>query len=300
MRNMPVMTDYELVKNNDNSVRASYAWKTAYVLAAADIKAAYNKYVSSFSTDGIVPMTDSDKTWVNRNVYIFNDFVENTLGHTILNYNFLYDKSDKSYINDGLKEVKQKIEDTNSGRSAANKITNTRIYEATIIRHILNYGRVEGFAIKNNIRILELEPTHMGIVGKDDHWGTTGVSLQYDLSVEEELVGNTNKSTIMYCKHDLYANSTNPATHRKEPLNKDKPTESKITLTQMGTQEFVGKIDDLNSTYDMIFIGDDSTGLNHKKDNDATSGTKFNDATMNGLVYFNVGDYQHEDSDRLM
>ena len=296
MRNLPVMTDYELVKQTDTAVRGTYAWKAAYVLAAADVKAAYNKYVSSFSTDGIIQMTDKDHTWVNKNVYIFNDFVQETLGHTILNENFKTDKSDKSYIDDGLLEVKKKIEDTNSSRSSSRKITNTKIDEATIIRHILDYGRVGALAAKDDIYILELEPTNMGFSGTDEHWGTTGVSLVYDLSVREETVGNTKKSTLEYCKHDNFADSTKPAEHTKIDLL---TTNGNIHLTQMGTQEFVGKIDDLNSTYDMIFIGDDSTGLYHVT-KDANTSTKFNDATMNGLVYFNVGDYAYVDDNRLM
>ncbi len=297
MRNLPVMTDYELVKKDDTATRATYAWKAAYILAAADVKAAYNKYVSSFKTDGIIQMSDRDHTWVNKNIYIFNDFVEENAGHTILNYNFIEDKYDQSYVDDGLQEVKKKIEDTNSKRSSQRKITNTRIYEATIIRHILDYGRVGTMASKDNIHVLELEPTHMGITGQDEHWGTSNVSLQYDLSVTEEEVGNTKYSTLWYCKHDQFPDSTKPGNHTKRELIK---TTGTITLTQMGTQEYVGKIDDLNSTYDLIFIGDDSTGLNHQRNNDATSGTKFNDATMNGLVYFNVGDYSYVTRDRAM
>ena len=296
MRNLPVMTDYELVKKTGADFRATCAWKASYVLAASDVKAAYNKYVSSYTTDGIVQMTDKDHTWVNKNVYIFNDFVEESLGHTILNYNFITDKENKSYIDDGLQEVKKKIEDTNSERTNPRKITNTRIDEATIIRHILDYGRVGALAAKEDIYILEIEPTNMDVTGKDDHWGTTGVSLQYDLSVEEETVGNTKTSRLMYCKHDNFADSTKPVEHTKVELL---TTNGNIHLTQMGTPEFIGKIDDLNSTYDMIFIGDDSTGLYHQS-TDARSRTKFNDATMNGLVYFNVGDFGYCNNDRLM
>ncbi len=297
MRNKPVMADYEFVKKTDTAIRATYAWKAAFVLAAADVKAAYNRYVSSFKVDGIIQMTDRDHTWVNKNVYIFNDFVDKNLGHTILNYNFLEDTYDQSYVDDGLQEVRKKIEDTNSGRSNSRKVTNTRIYEATIIRHILNYSKVETMASKDNINVLELEPTNMGITGQDEYWGTSNISLQYDLSVTEETVGNTKYSTLWYCKHDDFADATKPNTHTKTELIK---TTGTIHLTQMGTPEFIGKIDDLNCTYDLIFIGDDSTGLNHTRKNDSTSSTKFNDATMNGLVYFNVGDYSYMVRERSM
>ncbi len=71
--------------------------------------------------------------------------------------------------------------------------------------------------------------------------------------------------------------------------------------------EYIGRIEDLNSEYDMIFIGDDTSAMNHTTDIgvdnkgnkywkvtlDTNTGTEYNDATMNGLIYSNVGDYNY-------
>ncbi|SCP94737.1 DUF5057 domain-containing protein [Anaerobium acetethylicum] len=59
-----------------------------------------------------------------------------------------------------------------------------------------------------------------------------------------------------------------------------------IELVQMTTAEFVGRIEDLNSVYDMIYIGMNAGLMNR----DANNETVYNDSDMNGLVYSNIGD----------
>ena len=60
----------------------------------------------------------------------------------------------------------------------------------------------------------------------------------------------------------------------------------KVKITTMTSSEFIGKIEDLNSTYDMIFFGlqDDLLLKN------ATNVTIYNDSTLKGKVYLHVGD----------
>lgn len=64
---------------------------------------------------------------------------------------------------------------------------------------------------------------------------------------------------------------------------------SDINIVTMSTSEFIGKIDDLVETYDMIYIGSDLTGFNTTGSGDSQT-TVYNDANMDGLVYANVGD----------
>jgi hypothetical protein len=59
----------------------------------------------------------------------------------------------------------------------------------------------------------------------------------------------------------------------------------KITIVHMTTGEFVGKIEDLSETYDMIYIGMSTESLNNSGGN-----TLYNDTAMNGLIYSNIGD----------
>lgn len=59
-----------------------------------------------------------------------------------------------------------------------------------------------------------------------------------------------------------------------------------IHITQMSTAEFIGKIDDLNTTYDIIYIGA-NVGQMYTNSSGATT---YNDSNMNGLIYTHVGD----------
>lgn len=60
-----------------------------------------------------------------------------------------------------------------------------------------------------------------------------------------------------------------------------------ITVVRMSMNEFIGHIEDLNETYDLIYIGGSTKGLNV----DAATGlTNYNDNTMDGLLYSHVGD----------
>jgi hypothetical protein len=60
----------------------------------------------------------------------------------------------------------------------------------------------------------------------------------------------------------------------------------RINIEQQTTAEFIGKIEDLNSTYDLIFIGT-KTG---KMNTDDDGKTVYNDPMMDGLIYTHVGD----------
>lgn len=61
--------------------------------------------------------------------------------------------------------------------------------------------------------------------------------------------------------------------------------ENQIEIVHMTTGEFIGKIEDINETYDMIYIGMSTESLNT-----AGGSTVYNDADMNGLIYTGIGD----------
>ncbi len=62
-----------------------------------------------------------------------------------------------------------------------------------------------------------------------------------------------------------------------------------ITIFTMPTAEFIGKIEDLNETYDMVYIGTCLDGFNTTGTGSSRK-TNYNDDAMDGLVYVNVGD----------
>ena len=61
----------------------------------------------------------------------------------------------------------------------------------------------------------------------------------------------------------------------------------KINIRKMASAEFIGKIEDLNEQYDMIYLGAKTGTMN----TDENGRTKYNDSTMDGLIYSHVGDY---------
>lgn len=73
-----------------------------------------------------------------------------------------------------------------------------------------------------------------------------------------------------------------------------------IEVTHMTTAEYIGKVDDINSDYDLVYIGLDAGGYNVKtnaqaffNDGSSTWGntiTDFNDDSLDGKIYFHLGD----------
>ncbi len=62
-----------------------------------------------------------------------------------------------------------------------------------------------------------------------------------------------------------------------------------IEITRMTTAEFIGKIEDINEIYDLIYIGTDKDHMNTTD----TGSTVFNDTDMDGLIYFHTGDIRY-------
>ena len=65
-----------------------------------------------------------------------------------------------------------------------------------------------------------------------------------------------------------------------------------IEIVQTSTKEFIGKLDDLNKEYDLIYIGSCIGNTSLQGSINQTSGgvTNYNDAALDGLIYTRVGD----------
>lgn len=65
-----------------------------------------------------------------------------------------------------------------------------------------------------------------------------------------------------------------------------------INIVQTSTYEFIGKLDDLNEKYDLIYFGScvGKQGLAGSLNLDSDGETVYNDSKMNHLIYTNVGD----------
>ena len=120
------------------------------------------------------------------------------------------------------------------------------ISKASITRYILNWY-MHRVTVKSSIRVLDLEPCY-------DFNDTLKSKLQTD-------VVNMMGMTGIY-------------------------DASAINITQMSSAEFIGKIEDLNEQYDMIYLG-----ARVSKMNTENGVTVYNDPQMKGLIYSHVGDY---------
>lgn len=122
------------------------------------------------------------------------------------------------------------------------------ISKASITRYILNWY-MHRVTVKSSIRVLDLEPC-------------------YDFD-DENTVLTPQKVFEMTGMTGKYEESV-----------------TKINITQMSSAEFIGKIEDLNEQYDMIYLG-----ARVSKMNTENGVTVYNDPQMKGLIYSHVGDY---------
>lgn len=120
------------------------------------------------------------------------------------------------------------------------------ITKASITRYILNWY-MHRVTVKSSIRVLDLEPC-----------------CDFNKTLESEL---QNDVVNMMGMNGIYEASA-------------------INITQMSSAEFIGKIEDLNEKYDMIYLGARVGKMNTKD-----GVTDYNDKQMKGLIYSHVGDY---------
>ncbi len=152
-------------------------------------------------------------------------------------------------VSGGLKPVLDLIEEENLYREAdiSKQPLSTDIYDWTIIRHIIAYNSNSGI-IKDHLEVLILQPATDGY-------------------------GVSNYNTWLNSLRSVLADKTGVASDN-------------ISFTTQPMNYFIGKVVDLNASYDIIYIGSSPRGFN-LNDNGTTV---FNDSNMNGLVYSHVGD----------
>lgn len=121
---------------------------------------------------------------------------------------------------------------------------------AFLLQYIIDYGRQREIGTKDSFRVLEIQPTDS--TSKD----TAGFEL-------------TEQSVAKWAG-----------------VSED----TAIEITSMSTAEFIGKADDLNKEYDLIYLGASIDYFNTSTVGGVKT-TAFNDTRMNGLIYMHTGDY---------
>lgn len=308
---LPVILNRSAYTLSVNGVKPNLE-KLGVVLQQSNLSTATSANISNSWTDAaywstlIGSMKESNTTYgtsyVNQSAYLYDDTDFNA-GDTqaaipFVHTDFLTKMSD-GQIQYGFAEVKSEIENENFFLSIAGKEEriSTDITKAAAMRYVINYGNQRN-VIKSKISVLEIEPCNSKKTSNADS----------DL---ETYYTNTELKTV---RTGTSSTQTVNILERQELLTKEKIAEEwaeqfddadkidNIKLTRTHTGEFVGKIEDLNENYDLIYLGLDTSTMNTEITGSApfrtkTTNTVFNDSQrMNGLVYFHVGDLIKSDS----
>ena len=176
---------------------------------------------------------------------------------------FLYDNSTTDYVaSDYLTDIQNDTGRAWIYRAVLDEIqyenflaekngTTTKLTEsitkASITRYILNWY-MHRVTVKSSVRVLDLEPC-------------------YDFSTSSATTLTADRVKELMGRKDTYTGT--------------------VDITQMPSAEFIGKIEDLNEKYDMIYLGAQVGAMN----TDSSGNTVYNDSHMNRLIYSHVGDY---------
>lgn len=218
-------------------------------------------------------------SYVNNNIFIYED----RNGTQPLVYgDFKSELSDKT----GFSKVAEEIETENTYRKIGQgqgvdyvlKGEHAVVSKATVIRYIINYAH-QRVTTKPEIKVLEIEPCYSFEEYYEQNKTSSDSSL-YNITVKNSST-SVNKINHEILTEQIVAGWLNQ-TYEK----------SNIDLTQTYTKEFIGKIEDLNETYDVIYIGLDTTTMNTAVvDKTKTNKTLYNDSeNLNGVIYSHLGD----------
>ncbi|MDD2969815.1 MAG: DUF5057 domain-containing protein, partial [Lachnospiraceae bacterium] len=266
-------------------------------VTAANINSSWTDAAYWSTLKGSMKATDITygTSYVNQSVYVYDDSDFNS-GDTqaaipFVHTDFLTKMSD-SQVQYGFAEVKSEIENENFFLSIAGKEEriSTDISKAAAMRYIINYGNQRN-VIKSKISVLEIEPCNSKKTSNAD----SDLETYYeDDELKKVRTGTTSILEVNTIeRQELLTKKIIAEKWAKQFDDTDKIDNIKLTITHTG--EFVGKIEDLNENYDLIYLGLDTSTMNTEITGSSTYKTKtentvFNDTSMNGLVYYHVGD----------
>lgn len=230
---------------------------------------------------GIKEPLNEDISYAKGTVFVNDDLIA---GNGAIVGDKFYEEYTRDKVDYGFSSAKAEIENECVVLEQAGKLNdfNQRISKATSIRYILNANNSR-IAVKNKLKILDIEP------------------LQSNHYSDNELKTNINErgtiwtgDPVINLTRDII---TNDWVRQYIATNVDGSSTASIDIKQIGTREFIGVNEDLNASYDMIYIGMDTALMNTtmSTDNNVRPKTKldntiYNDSSLDGLVYFHMGD----------
>lgn len=195
-------------------------------------------------------------------------------------------------VTQGLNAVSRYIEATN--KNSLSEQMSTDITPAVCIQYILVSQGIDLEIMKTSLRVLEIEPV-AAFIYNTERGSQEYAELRSDNAAEKRVIDNRNEFVSEYLSAFYTEDSR---------INY-------IQFTSMTVNEFNARNEDLVETYDIIYIGDETTrdGSNlyfsdgkerstfawNDTDNKyelskSTSLASYNDANMTGNLYYNVGD----------
>ncbi len=244
---MPVMVDYGIISDTENYKDSAYQ-KTAQIFCKKNLSSFF--YEMEGSMDNMYMnlkqdiKEDNQFHYVNKNIYIINGMLVGS------DFNEAFDDEE---IEAGFKEIRVAIDAENTTISEEEDKLSQKISKAKVMQYIINYavGMIGDFEVLN---ILELQPS-----------ANETADLRFEENGDIILVWQKKGSDV--------------------PGKQLLRSSSEITTKNIEVKsvaEFNGEWKDINSAYQMIFIGLDGQRLNQ---DELTGETRYNNTELNKLVY---------------
>lgn len=307
---MAVVLERSTIISNNNVGRVATALMQPQISTYADDTA----FEAIVVGNGIITnKTGGDGSYINTSVFINDDTVIKPAVADDFNTAYTQDKIANGFEYDitgldgitrtgktvGFTEVqaandyeKFLLEVANYTPEQIKQMFNADVSKATCIRYILAYND-KRTVVKSQLRILDLEPYFSPAFDAEE-----SNSYHDNSSLLGRIYYNKNKGTrgnfaILPENRDIFS---------IEWFNSNiGSTANKISVDGMGVKEYIGRVDDLCSEYDLIYIGLDTAYANTTvdtrtkpagKDGVKLTRTVHNNSSLDGLVYLHVGDDQ--------
>ena len=280
---MPVVMNRSLYTNAGNNV---YLQKMGACILQNEITTGmWDKDITILQNGVRIPADSGEMCYVNNNIFVYDDTTSGS-GNKMISNTF-NDSFSTQEIEYGFESILDEIDSENFYLEVAGKEERIerKASVATAIRYIINSGD-KRMVTKAALNILDLEPWDF----EDYYNGNNPEDVKTDIGISHTTVKSIMTDSIsinmgVLSKDWIIDNLAQQFSDKSD----------KISVDIMGTKEFIGKQMDLNETYDMIYIGADTSIMNTTLTGDSnnklkTDETVYNDGDMNGLVYAHMGD----------
>lgn len=268
---MPIIVDYDIIEDKEHYEDTNYQY-LAKALLKQDLSSFYaemnikgnlmdNLKMNVDKDDDFPDKEDNNYNYVNKNVYVVND-------DTPLVSEDFHDAFDEDKTNRGFADIVAAIKAENITLAEKDRLS-IYVSKARAVQYIINYfsGIVGEFG---DLNILELQPT---------------ANKTSDLHIVVDDKGNTK-----LCWQTESMQSAKQILFSKKSFD--------VSTNVKSVAQFNGEWEDINSTYDLVFIGLDGQRLN--QGNDRYRSPVYNNKDLAGKVYHTgddsgVGAYDSND-----